>query len=96
MYYLCKEFRRERVQRYEKIRWERIIQSEKDMRRYWFELEVGNGTGLGAALPDGSNRQAAINRARQWMRDNGVRKAVLTVNSMRTDNLPDVIDIEID
>ena len=66
------------------------------MRRYWFELEDGNGNDLGAALPDGSNRQAAINRARQWMRDNGVRKAVLTVNSMRTDNLLDVIDIETD
>lgn len=51
---------------------------------------------MGAALPDGSNRQAGINRDRQWMKDNGVRKAVLTVNSMRTDNLLEVIDIEID
>ena len=58
--------------------------------------KTGTATTWGAALPDGSNRQAAINRARQWMRDNGVRKAVLVVNSMRTDNLLDVIDIEID
>lgn len=64
------------------------------MRRYWFELTDEHYNDLGAAIPDGSNRQAAINKARQWMKDNGVPKATLTVNSMRTDNLLDAIDIE--
>lgn len=66
------------------------------MRRYWFELTDDRYNDLGASIPDGSNRQAAINKARQWMRDNGVKKAVLSVNSMRTGNLLDVIDIELD
>ena len=66
------------------------------MRRYWFELTDEHHNDLGAAIPDGSNRQAAINRARQWMRDNGIRKAVLAINSMRTGNLLDAIDIELD
>lgn len=66
------------------------------MRRYWFELTDEHYNDLGAAIPDGSNRQAAINRARQWMRDNGIRKAVLAINSMRTGNLLDAIDIELD
>ena len=51
---------------------------------------------MGAAIPDGSNKRAAINRARQWMRDNGVARATLAVNSMRTDNLLDAIDIELE
>lgn len=66
------------------------------MRRYYFELTDERYNDLGAAIPDGSNKQAAINRARQWMKDNDVKRAVLAVNSMRTDNLLDVIDIEID
>lgn len=66
------------------------------MRRYWFELTDERHNDLGAAIPDGSNKRAAINRARQWMRDNGVARATLAVNSMRTDNLLDAIDIELE
>ena len=67
-----------------------------DMRRYWFELTDGRYNDLGAAIPDGSNKQAAINKARQWMKDNGIKRAMLAINSMRTGNLLDVIDIELD
>ena len=63
------------------------------MKMYWFELTDERYNDLGAAIPDGSNKQAAINKARQWMRDNNVAKAMLAVNSMRTDNLIDVINI---
>lgn len=65
------------------------------MKRYWFELTDERYNDLGAAIPDGSNKQAAINKARQWMRDNNVAKAMLAVNSMKTDNLIEVIDIEL-
>lgn len=65
------------------------------MRRYWFELEDDRYNELGAAIPDGSSKQAAINRARQWMKDNNVKATKLIVNSMRTDNILDVIDIEL-
>lgn len=51
---------------------------------------------MGAAIPDGSNKQAAINKARRWMRDNGISKATLVINSMRTGNLLGVAEIEID
>ena len=66
------------------------------MRRYWFELTDVHYNDLGAAIPDGSSKQAAINRARQWMKSNGVANATLAINSMRTGNLLDVIDIELD
>lgn len=66
------------------------------MRRYYFELTDERYNDLGAAIPDGSNKQAAINKARQWMKDNGIKEAILSVNSMRTDNLLDAIDIELD
>ena len=65
------------------------------MRRYGFELLDDSYNDLGAFIPDGSNKQAAINRARRWMKDNGVAQAKLSVNSMRTDNILDIIDIEI-
>lgn len=65
------------------------------MRRYYFELTDGNYNDFGAFIPDGSSKQAAINKARQWMKDNGIKKAILSVNSMRTDNLLDTIDIEL-
>ena len=65
------------------------------MKRYWFELTDERYNDLGVVIPDGSNKQVAINKARQWMRDNSVTKAMLAVNSMRTDNLIDVIDIEL-
>lgn len=65
------------------------------MRRYWFELEDDRYNNLGAVIPDGSNKQAAINKARQWMRGNGIKVAKLIVNSMRTDNILDVVDIEL-
>lgn len=65
------------------------------MKRYYFELTDERYNDLGAAIPDGSNKQVAINKARQWMKDNGVAKANLAVNSMKTDNLLDVIEIEL-
>ena len=65
------------------------------MRRYYFELTDGNHNDLGAFIPDGSSKQAAINKARQWMKGNGIKKAILSVNSMRTDNLLDAVDIEL-
>lgn len=66
------------------------------MKRYWFELEDERHQDLGAAIPDGSSKQVAINKARQWIKDNGIKRAMLVINSMRTDNLLDVIDIELD
>ena len=66
------------------------------MRRYWFELQDERYNDLGAEIPDGSSKQAAINKARQWMKDNGVKVANLAINSMRTDNLLDVIEIEVE
>lgn len=64
------------------------------MRRYWFELLDDSYNNLGAFIPDGS-MAAAVKKAKQWMKDNGVNKALLVANSLRTDNLLDVIDIEI-
>lgn len=64
------------------------------MKRYWFELTDKNYNDLGAFIPDGSSKQSAVNRARRWMRDNGIIEAILAVNSMKTDNILDMIHIE--
>lgn len=90
MYYLCEEIKSLRFQRYKKI-----IQTTNEMRRYYFELLDENNNDLGAMIPDGSDKRAAIKKARRWMNDNDIKKAVLSVNSMRTGNLLDAIDIEL-
>lgn len=66
------------------------------MRRYYFDLLDDRYNDLGAYIPSGSSKQAAINKARQWMKDNGIKVANLAINSMRTDNLLDVIEIEVE
>ena len=65
------------------------------MKRYWFALMNEDYDDLGVLIPDGSNKQTAVNRAKRWMQENGVKAAQLQVNSMRTDNLLEFIDIEI-
>lgn len=65
------------------------------MRRYYFELLDENYNDLCASIPDGSSKQAAVNKAKKWMRENGIKYAQLSVNSMITDNLLQCIDIEI-
>lgn len=65
------------------------------MRRYWFALMDANYNDLGALIPDGSNKQAAVNLAKKWMRENGIQSAQLGVNSMTTDNILDIIEIEL-
>lgn len=65
------------------------------MKRYWFELTDERYNELGAFIPDGSNKQSAVNRAKRWMQENFVKKAELAINSMATGNLPEVISIEL-
>lgn len=65
------------------------------MKRYYFQLLDKSYNDLGAFIPDGSNKQAAINRAKKWMQENSVKNAQLSVNSMATNNLLDVIEINI-
>lgn len=66
------------------------------MKRYYFELLDNEYNDLGALIPDGSNKQTAVNHAKRWMAKNGVNTAQLSVNSMITGNLLHTIDIEID
>lgn len=63
------------------------------MKRYWFALMNENYEDLGVLIPDGSNKQTAVNRAKRWMQDNGIKTAQLQVNSMITDNILEFIEI---
>ena len=65
------------------------------MKRYYFELLTEDYEDLGVCIPDGSHKQMAIKRAKAWMRDNCVRMANLSVNSIRTGNLLGIIEITI-
>ncbi len=65
------------------------------MKRYWFALMDAEYNDLGVSIPDGSSKQTAVNRAKRWMQENGIKSAQLQVNSMRTDNLLEFIDIQL-
>ncbi len=65
------------------------------MKHYYYILMNADYDDLGAFIPDGSHKQTAINHAKRWMRENGIKSADLSVNSMRTDNILDVISIEL-
>ena len=63
------------------------------MKRYWFTLMNEAYEDLGVLIQDGSSKATAVNRAKRWMQENGVKSAQLQVNSMRTDNLLEFIEI---
>jgi len=65
------------------------------MKRYYFQLLDDNYNDLGAFIPDGSHKSTAINRAKRWMQENGIKEAQLSVNSMRTDNIIEIIAISL-
>lgn len=65
------------------------------MKRYYFQLLNESYDDLGALIPDGSSKQTAVNRAKRWMNENGVKYAQPSVNSMRTDNILEIIEIEL-
>lgn len=65
------------------------------MKRYYFELLDENFTSLGANIADGSNKNTALNAAKRFMKANGIIYAQLQVNSMLTDNILDIIDIDL-
>lgn len=49
-----------------------------------------------AAIPDGRIKARAIAQAKRAMRDLGIRRALLAVNSMMTSNMLDIITVELD
>ena len=48
------------------------------------------------AIPDGRIKARAIAQAKRAMRDLGIRRALLVVNSMMTSNILDIITVELD
>lgn len=65
------------------------------MKRYYYELMDEDYNSYEAAIPDGSKARA-IAQAKRAMRDLGIRRALLVVNSMRTSNILDIITVELD
>ena len=61
------------------------------MKRYYYQLINEQCEEFEAFLPDGSHKENAANRARKWMRENGIAEATLVVNSIFTSNILDMI-----
>ena len=64
------------------------------MKRYYFELTDRSYNDLGAFIPDGYSKEV-VRQAKRWMAENSIVLATLIVNSLRTSNVLDVIDIDI-
>lgn len=66
------------------------------MKRYYYELMDEDYNSYEAAIPDGRIKARAIAQAKRAMRDLGIRRALLVVNSMRTSEILDIITVELD
>lgn len=66
------------------------------MKRYYYELMDEDYNSCEAAIPGGRIKARAIAQAKRAMRDLGIRRALLVVNSMRTSNILDIITAELD
>ena len=66
------------------------------MKRYYYELMDEDYNSYEAAIPDGRIKARAIAQAKLAMRDLGIRRALLAVNSMRTSDILDIITVELD
>lgn len=69
---------------------------KRTMKRYYYELMDEDYNSYEAAIPDGRIKARAIAQAKRAMRDLGIRRALLVVNSMRTSNILDIITVELD
>lgn len=66
-----------------------------NMKRYYYELMDEDYNSYEAAIPDGRIKARAIAQAKRAMRNLGIRRALLAVNSMMTSNILDIITVEL-
>lgn len=66
------------------------------MKRYYYELMDEDYSSYEAAIPGGRVKTRAIAQAKRAMKDLGIRRALLVVNSMRTSNTLDITTVELD
>lgn len=59
------------------------------MKRDYYELMDEDYSSYEAAIPDGRVKTRDIAQAKRAMKDLGIRRALLVVNSMRTSNISD-------
>lgn len=70
--------------------------NKRTMKRYYYELLDEDHNSYEVFIPDGRIKARAIAQAKRAMRDLGIRKALLEVNSLRTSDILDIIPVELD
>lgn len=70
--------------------------NKRTMKRYYYELMDEDYNSYEADIPDGRIKARAIAQAKRAMKDLGLRRALLVVNSLSTSNILDIITIELD
>lgn len=64
------------------------------MKRYYYELMDEDYNSYEAAIPDGRIKARAIAQAKRAMKALGIRRALLVVNSMRTSEILDTVELD--
>lgn len=66
------------------------------MKRYYYELLDADWTPVpGAFIPDGRIKSRAIAQAKRQMKELGIEQAQLSINSLRTSNILEIVDIDL-
>lgn len=50
---------------------------------------------INVPISDGSHKPTAINQGKRWMNEIHITEARLVINSMKTDNIIEIIDIKL-
>lgn len=64
------------------------------MKQHWFIMTDKGLYDFSKVIPDGSRKQDALNKARKWIKDNGIKTAILIKSSIRSNKTENEILIE--
>lgn len=78
------------------MNYENKHRNKRTMKRYYYELMDEDYNSYEVAIPGGRIKSRAIAQAKRAMKDLGIRRALLEVNSMRTSDILDIIPVELD
>lgn len=78
------------------MNYENKHRTKRTMKRYYYELLDEDHNSYEVAIPDGRIKSRAIAQAKRAMKDLGIKRALLEVNSMRTSDILDIIPVELD
>lgn len=66
------------------------------MKRYYYELMDDNYNSYEVSIPDGRIKARAIAQAKRIMKQKGLKTAILSINSLKTSDILDMVTLKLD